>query len=272
MPTTESLARPFKKILVPIVPSPSCEWAAEYARHVAKWFDAELLFLHVRGTDPPEVTEAFLSKTVGPSDRLLLLDGDPGECVTLTAGEQAVDVILMPTRARGCFRRFLLGSVTAKVLHDTDCPVWTGIHCEDRPFPMPGKIANIVCAVDSDASCIKPIELARYVARRFDANVSLVHAIPGADETSQNRGEIEVRRYLFREAQHKFEAIFHESGIDHMVSLAGGTVAQVVRESALAKSAELVVIGRGHTRDGLGRLRTDSYSIIRSAPCPVLSV
>jgi nucleotide-binding universal stress UspA family protein len=268
----EVAVRPFKKILVPLSPSPSCSWSAEYARHLVGWFGAELIFVHVRGYDPPDAAEAFLAKTVGPSDQLILLDGDPAECVVRTAEEQAADVILMPTRARGRFRRFLLGSVTAKVLHDTACPVWTGIHSEDRPFPMPAKFSHILCAVDTDAGCIKEIGLGRYLARQFGAEVSLAHAIPAADETSQNRGEIEVRRLLFREAEQKFAAIFQEAGIDEVVSIAGGPVTQVVREAALAEGAELVVIGRGHTRAGLGRLRTDSYGIIRSAPCPVLSV
>ena len=39
-------------------------------------------------------------------------------------------VILMPTHGYGPFRRFILGSNTAKVLHDADCPVWTGVHLE----------------------------------------------------------------------------------------------------------------------------------------------
>jgi len=40
---------------------------------------------------------------------------------------------MMPTHGLGGFRRFLLGSVTAKVLHDADCPVWTGVHLERAP-------------------------------------------------------------------------------------------------------------------------------------------
>ncbi len=39
----------------------------------------------------------------------------------------------MPTHGYGPFRRFILGSVTAKVLHDADCPVWTGVHLEEAP-------------------------------------------------------------------------------------------------------------------------------------------
>ena len=39
----------------------------------------------------------------------------------------------MPTHGYGPFRRFILGSNTAKVLHDADCPVWTGVHVEEIP-------------------------------------------------------------------------------------------------------------------------------------------
>jgi hypothetical protein len=49
-------------------------------------------------------------------------------------------------------------------------------------------------------------------------------------------------------------------------------VERVVREAVLRERAQLVVIGRGHTQGGLGRIRTHSYSIIRSSPCPVLSI
>jgi hypothetical protein len=34
-------------------------------------------------------------------------------------------MILMPTHGYGPFRQMLLGSVTAKVLHDSKCPVLT---------------------------------------------------------------------------------------------------------------------------------------------------
>ena len=61
--------------------------------------------------------------------------------------EQA-DLILMPTHGHGPFRRLLLGSVTSKVLHDAECPVWTGVHeNKDRPAE-PMTLKHVVCAVD----------------------------------------------------------------------------------------------------------------------------
>ena len=57
---------------------------------------------------------------------------------------------MMPTHGRGPFRRFVLGSVTAKVLHDAPCPVWTSAHLDENSTPMPSNLSNILCAVDLD--------------------------------------------------------------------------------------------------------------------------
>ena len=54
----------------------------------------------------------------------------------------------MPTHGYGPFRRFILGSNTAKVLHDADCP---GL---DRSAPGESRrlcaapLGHILCAVD----------------------------------------------------------------------------------------------------------------------------
>jgi nucleotide-binding universal stress UspA family protein len=96
--------------------------------------------------------------------------------------------------------------------------------------------------------------------------------VPAADETSDNRGEIELRRFLFERAQNSFARWLKDLGTDVKVSLAGGPVPRVVRESVLREHAQLAVIGRGHTQGGLGRLQSCAYGIIRESPCPVVSI
>lgn len=49
--------------------------------------------------------------------------GDPALGITSFAHSNNVDLIMMPTHGYGPFRRLLLGSVTAKVLHDAHVPV-----------------------------------------------------------------------------------------------------------------------------------------------------
>jgi nucleotide-binding universal stress UspA family protein len=259
-----------QKILAPIDFSPRCAWAARYASNLAARLKAELFYLHVG--DPSSETK--LKEFVGPGARHCssVVPGDPAEAIVEFAKDHGIDLIVMPTHAHGRFRRFLIGSVTAKVLHDAHCPVWTGVHHADAPPPDRADIRNIVCAVESDAFCVPLIHWSRSLSEILDARVHLVHAVPAADETSDNRGEIELRQFLFGRAEAEFASLFKAAGITAEVSLAGGPIAAVIRESALRLGADLVVIGRGHTQAGIGRLRTHAYAVIRESPCPVVSI
>ena len=64
-----------------------------------------------------------------------VLAGNPAEAIVAFAGSTADRIIMMPTRGYGSFRRMLLGSVAAKVLHDAMCPVWMGAHLENAIIP-----------------------------------------------------------------------------------------------------------------------------------------
>jgi nucleotide-binding universal stress UspA family protein len=260
------------KILVPIALSPSCAWAVQYSAQLANRFGSKLLFLHV-GNCPRETVETFLGQGVkDTSYELTICQGDPADAIVQFATETSPSLIVMPTHSHGKFRRFLLGSVTAKVLHDVERPILTGIHHETAPLSTDCDIRQIICAVDIDEGFVPVVRSALALARLFDAALTVVHAIPAVDETSDNRGEIEVRNYLFRLAEEKFGQLKREAEVDVTISLAGGAVATVIREAALRTGADLVVIGRGHTQRELGRLRTQAYSIIRHSPCPVIGI
>ena len=73
-----------------------------------------------------------------------MLEGDASEVITKYAAEHGTDLIMMPTHGYGVFRGLLLGSVTAKVLHDAVCPVWTAVHVEETPPIFGGLRANHV--------------------------------------------------------------------------------------------------------------------------------
>jgi nucleotide-binding universal stress UspA family protein len=48
-------------------------------------------------------------------------------------------------------------------------------------------------------------------------------------------------------------------------------IPQAVCSAALQREADLVVVGRGSS-EGIERLRTKVYSIVRQSSCPVMSV
>lgn len=261
-------------ILVPVTFSPACGWAARYAAGLAAHVDADLTFITVSDSAKKDDLESFLDKHANhaPRRRLVILSGDPADRIVDYAVHHRADLIIMPTHSYGRFRRFLLGSVTAKVLHDAECPVLTGVHHQDAAFPVPEQFRNIVCAIDREPSCLSVAGWASEFNRVLNARLRFVHAIPAVDETSDNCGEIEVQKYWFNRASQEFGRYFEGQRIKPEVQLRGGEVAKVIREAALADGADLVIVGRGHTDRTLGRLRTHTYSIIRNSPCPVVSV
>jgi nucleotide-binding universal stress UspA family protein len=261
-----------KTILVPVVFSRHCAWAARYAARLAKEFDSQLIFLHVGDDNNTNSLEDFVSKEIAKTlHKSVVVDGDPAGRIIACAKDYDADLIVMPTY-QSRYRIFLIGSVTAKVLHDAECPVLTGVHRYDDSPQIPDTFRNIVCALDDSPGCVPLFRWARNLADRVGAHLRLVHALPAVDETSDNCGEIEVRRYFLGKARAQFCAHFAAEAEQPIVDLLGGEVAGVVRDAALASQADLLVIGRGHADRTLGRLRTRTYSIIRSAPCPVISV
>lgn len=216
--------------------------------------------------------EEFVATEVGAvCHKTIVIEGDPADRIIELAQEYNADLIVMPTYHIR-FRPFLIGSVTAKVLHDAECPVLTGVHHYNESPRAPDAFRKIVCAIDNAPGCVPLLRWARDFTKALGASLSLVHAIPAVDETSENCGEVEVRRYLLDQAQKGFSARFATEPEAVSVNLRGGGIATVVREAALAEHADLVVIGRGHSNRVMGRLRSNAYSIIRSSPCPVISV
>jgi nucleotide-binding universal stress UspA family protein len=94
------------------------------------------------------------------------------------AHNEHFDLIVMPTHGYGAFRRFILGSNTAKVLHDADSPVWTGVRLADAPAAPSISIHNILFAVDLGPQSAKPLAWAATMSREFGAKLTLMHSMP----------------------------------------------------------------------------------------------
>ena len=202
----------------------------------------------------------------------LVAEGDPGRMISEYAERHNVDLIMMPTHGYGPFRRFLLGSITAKVLHDVKCPVWTSAHLPERAAP-PAGYRDVLCAVDLTPRSVSLIQWAAAFAREHGATLKLLHAIPAAEPT----GGIDIEGKRFRAilvdmAREELAKMQQQSRTNLEVLVEGGDVAAVVHRAAGLHHADLAVIGRGVMQEAFGRMRTHVYSVIREAPCPVISV
>lgn len=204
-------------------------------------------------------------------DRMAIL-GDPARTITDFVEANHVDLVMMPTHGYGPFRQLLLGSVTAKVLHDVHVPVWTMAHTGEAPDRQHLEMRKILCAIDASPASVNVMRWAGSLAKNLGATLRLVHAVPSMEAWPERQLDQEFEETLRDNARRTIEDLERAADIRVPVCVGAGSVPDVVREEALQHGADLVLIGRGALQGTLGRLRTHAYGIIRNAPCPVLSV
>jgi nucleotide-binding universal stress UspA family protein len=288
--------RALSKILLPVDFSERSMGAARYARSLADHFQTELILLHVLTPQQYEfgamevagsmLTELYRSRFDHASREMnafmaaelsgvrvqrVVKEGDPARTIVRFSQELPADVILMPTHGYGPFRRFILGSNTAKVLHDADCPVWTGVHLEETPAAASIPLRNILCAVDLGPQSEKTLCWASGLARSFGAHLTLMHVTAGVADAA-DRAEASWLQSVRDAASLELGRLGQASGAEGKILIEAGEVAQVICSAAVRIPADVLVVGRGSAAGVFGRLRTNAYAIIRQSPCPVVSV
>jgi len=198
-------------------------------------------------------------------------EGDPGSCIAEMSRAWGIDLIMLPTRGQGRFRSALLGSVTAKILHDAGCAVWTEAHCETAR-PQRADWRSVICAIDTGPEGVRLIRFAEEVAANSRVEVRLVHAVPQAEAGLEKYFDREFAAFLRERAGEAIAGMQKEAGTSFEVCVGAGSIVNVVREAAIGSKADLVLIGRGALPHFAGRLRSHAYAIIRDVPCPVISI
>lgn len=196
-------------------------------------------------------------------------EGDPATMIADYARTNPTDLIMLPTSGRGPFRRLLLGSVTAKLLHDTPVPVWTGVHAEEITAHPPSEWKRVLCALEDDPRDLPVLKWATEFASEQKLQLRLVHAVRGPEECE---GNLSFREFLFDTARERIAKLQAQAGTGFELCLRLGDPGPVMHQAALGYSADIIVIGRGVIQKTFGRLRSVAYEIIREAPCPVISV
>lgn len=287
----------FQRILFPVDFSQQDDKAALFVQSMAQRFNSEVTLLHVAqffpaGYGTPDLIvlqpmadlerlttqrqqhldQHLADEFAGPCVRRTVVLGDPAKEIVKYAHDQKIDLIMMPTHGHGPFRRSLLGSVTAKVLHDTYVPVWTGVHTDQFWSLHPQVWRRFLCGVDADLMDAPLLRWAAQFAREQKAELQIVHVLPAAEPVPPGREPASLRGFLLDTAEQRLSDLQTEAGTNFDILLRFGRVESVIRDAALECGADLILIGRGLLKRPLGRLRSAGYSIIREAPCPVISV
>jgi nucleotide-binding universal stress UspA family protein len=286
------------EILLPTDFSPRSVDVARYAAGVARHYNAEITLLHVLvplnpawgATGSGAMTEEvmadqkenagnrlgmFLTDELrGVPVKRMVCEGDPAAVIATYCSSKRVGLIMMPTRGCTAFRRFLLGSVTAKVLHDVTCPVWTSSHVTDGRASASVSPEVIVCAIAPTPEGDVILHWAADLASDLQARLIVVHAIPSLEFHPETYFlEADMRKALIGDAHARISKILQSTRFPEAeVRVEGGSVSTVVRAAVEDSRADLLIIGRASEKGMVGRLRTHSYALIRESPCPVISI
>lgn len=287
---------PLSQILVPVDFSERSTGAARYAEAIMELFGSRLTLLHVlppphyefgamevggsvleelfrnRAQQAQRELDAFLAGEL-PPERVerVLVEGDPASRIVSAAHERQAGLIVMPTHGYGPFRRFILGSVTAKVLHDAGCPVWTGVHLEADSVTQI-RFRKVAAAIDLGPQSERTLMWAARFAAGVGAQLSLLHATPNLEGQAGEYFDPDWRKHVEALVREQVDALQQRLGTQAPLLVDSGDSAAVVRDLAREAGADLLVIGRGSAAGLFGRLRANAYSIIRESGCPVVSV
>ena len=277
---------PFRKILFPVDYSEPCQAIVPYVSEMQQRFSTELSLVHAYGAEAlgfsslpitdlqlPEQVRSISEERLrefaranfpGTKVDVFIEVGEPGAVIDSIVRHQGADLVMLPTHGRAPLRRFLLGSVTAKVLHDLTVPVWTG-----HPLRIP--YTSILAAIDTSDEAEAVIRAASALAESYGAEVSLAYAL---DMPPIGIGEafLDYHDDFVKAADARIIELKKRAGVSAPHTILDGPVADTIHDEALRTAADLIVTGRGLVYGAVSRMWSHLYPIIRHAPCPVLSI
>ena len=298
-------------VLVPTDFSSTSAAARAYARTLAMAFDASLHLVHafedphapasfaaemyapvplpLRETMLAEVERRLLEEFPA-QDRARVrgtaevVAGPPAKAIIECAHARAADLIVMGTHGRGGMAHLLLGSVAERVVRTSDCPVLTVRE------PRPRGIHRILVPTDFSETADAALDWARLLATRFGSSLQLLHVLDDPFVTEGLAAEAYMteapvlRTALLSDARARLAdrvaplrraRVFEEgSGIPRIdTEVLFGHGAHTIAEYAGEREMDLIVMGT-HGRRGVAHLVLGSVAekLVRTAPCPVLSV
>lgn len=278
----------FKNILFLTDFSHASAGALAYSLAFARQFKAKLFPAHVMdpmlpelGSVPSEQAINYqeeqkhrqLSRMVeynGISFQPLLSRCDFEVAMSHWIAEHGIDLIVVGTHGRSRVQRFLLGSTSEVVLHNSPCPVLTiGPHV-DVPRVFSLRLDNILFAAELGAQSKHAIDYALALATERYAQLTLLHVLP--EESRNYPDRTRVLRFAMDELQCLLPTDASSCCKAELAVDAGDPAERIVQHASNEK-ADLIVMGLATNSDFSAKGSSGvTCRVAAAAPCPVLSV
>ncbi|MEF8776776.1 MAG: universal stress protein [Haloarculaceae archaeon] len=218
-------------------------------------------------------TEGAVTDDVGR--HTALREGKPAQTIAEYTSEVGADLITMGTHGRSGVSRYVLGSVTERVLRLADAPVFT-VGAEDRTDPG-APIEDVLVPTDGSERAATAIEHGMAFAGIDGARI---HAVSVLDDSLGLEDpaplEDEVRGKMEEEAHTATQRVADAAaaaGLEAVVELRRGNPAAELLAYVDDAGIDVVAMGT-QGRTGLNRylLGSTTERVVRHAPVPVIAV
>jgi nucleotide-binding universal stress UspA family protein len=292
------------RILCPVDFSDASRVALEHAAALARWYDALLTALHVVPlvpttlTFPPAISAATmepvspeflrdeLRRFVAPVAETVPVDtvvvsGEPARAVIEKAWALESDLLVLGTHGRSGFERFVLGSVTEKVLRRATCPVLTVPPAvADRPTAGRPPYKRILCPVDFSATADRALRYACSLAEEAKARLTVLHVLewfPDQEIREHRHFDVpEYRRFLEEDARRRLADAIPEDArtwCEPAEKVGCGKAWREILRVAADETSDAIVMGvHGRGAFDLALFGSTTNHVVRQAHCPVLTV
>ena len=281
-------------VLLPFDGSDGAAAVLHHAAEIAHWDDATIHVLFVADTTRDSVTvvegqtvdvlvqqgEDIVTEaeqtlqSLGVDSKTDVIQGNPAPTITEYAERYGHDLIVLPTHGRTGVSRYLIGSVTEKVVRLSSVPVLTARMQPDEQLTFPYE--NILIPTDGSAAAVRAADHGLRFTSALDATA---HALSVVDDASLG---LDVRSTVSSDAG---EATATDA-IDDVVSAAeeydlGDIVRHIEHGSpvdgifACVEDNDIDAVVMGTTgRRGTDRILLGSVAekTVRSAPVPVITI
>lgn len=278
--------------------------AIPFAVSLSREFDAKLYFCHVIGLpstaiygeillDPAEQQDKAvryaheqLGGLIDPHQvewEALIATGHTADEISRLAAEKSADLVIAATHGRSGLKRFLLGSVTERLMRILPCPLL--IIPDPAPntpdvFDEPLRFKRILIGCDFSADADLAVHYGLSLAQEFQSELYLAHVIEQPAYTLPVEKKTATEKDLQTVVQHhlkeKLSALIPPEALNwcspEMVLLEGHPDEELTRY-ALSRHIDLIVLGvRGQGLVEKLFVGSTTDRVVRRAPCPVLSV
>jgi nucleotide-binding universal stress UspA family protein len=198
------------------------------------------------------------------------------------AGTEKADLVIAATHGRSGLKRWILGSVTERLIRTVPCPLMSITPFAGKPetaVPAPVEFKNILVGCDFSVDSGAALESAISLAQEYQARLHLVHVIEPVAyrEVMLAQGVLdEMRENLNTKRTGQLKAMVPD-GVDNWCEvktncLAGKPYEELIKYATI-HAVDLIVLGiRGRGLVDTMLLGATTDRVVRKSPCPVLAV